>query len=122
MAWPIVCFRLNPFAMSLQADGEDLYPNLNLLREALAAQNLQDRTDTERIVHLIPKRSVERWILCLDGEVVDEETDYSDRREVDIRIPRAASNFFDWFRRSAGVPLHCLASLRTGIVEVRRLE
>ena len=26
----LYCFRLNPFAMTLQADGEDLYPNLTL--------------------------------------------------------------------------------------------
>jgi hypothetical protein len=78
------------------------------------------RAEDEAIAHLIPKRHIETWILCLCGEEVDEETDYHGR-EVDGQIKTAASSLFDWSRPNAAPPASCIPSLRVAIPEVQRL-
>ena len=76
----------------------------------------------ERIVHLIPKWSIETWILCLSGEVVDEDQTYRRVPDVDEKISAAAVTFFIWSRPNATLPPHCTPSLRDAIPEVRRLD
>jgi hypothetical protein len=83
---------------------------------------LAARTDVEVIVHLIPKRNVETWILCLNDRSVDEITDYSGEGGIDGLIPRAAVTFFEWSRPNATPPTHCVDSLLAAIPEVRRLD
>src|SRR5208282_6324826 len=34
----------------------------------------------EQIARLVPKRNVETWILCLNGQAADEDADYKRRR------------------------------------------
>jgi hypothetical protein len=80
------------------------------------------RTEGERIVHFIPKRNIETWILCLDGDTVDEIEDYSRDRGIDDRIGPAARAFYLWTRRNADVPSHCIPSLRVAIPEAQKLE
>ncbi len=75
------------------------------------------RKAVEAIVHLIPKRNIETWILHLNGEQVDESTDHSNR-DVDHMIQPAAVTFYEWTSKT---PDHCLPSLRAGIGEARRL-
>jgi hypothetical protein len=35
----------------------------------------------EQIAQLVPKPNIETWILCLNGQAVDEDTDYKRRRD-----------------------------------------
>jgi len=83
---------------------------------------LPRRGDDERIVHLIPKRNIETWILCLSGRQVDEETDYSRDAAVDDFIATAADRFFEWSRTNAPIPGSCIPSLSAAIPEIRRLD
>ena len=92
------------------------------LREALMQAGLDEREQGEAIVHFIPKRSVETWVLCLSGRPVDELMDYSGESGVDELIASAAVTFFDWSRPNATPPAHCVPSLSAAIPEVRRLE
>ena len=92
------------------------------LQKALEEAGSEVRRADEAIVHLIPKRNVETWVLCLNGEQVYEVTDYSQRGDVDARIPAAAATFFKWSRTNAVLPEHCVPSLGAAIPEARRLE
>jgi len=88
-------------------------------------QQLRDRavrTADERIAYLIPKWSIETWILCLCGATVDENQSYRRESGVDERIAPAAAALFQWSRPNAVPPPHCIPCLREAIPEVRRLE
>ena len=80
------------------------------------------RTVDDRIVHLIPKWSIETWILCLSGEAVDENQTYRRTPDIDEKIPAAAATFFEWSRPNATPPTYCIPSLLAAIPEIRRLE
>jgi hypothetical protein len=88
------------------------------------------RRPEERISHLIPRRNIETWVLCLngrrpDGNPVNEDEDYKaheDARDIDQQIKPAAETFFNWSRPGTLVPAHCLDSLQRAIREIRRLE
>ncbi len=107
--------------VAIDADTGDRNRRLRQLEHALSAAQLPPRTAEERIVHLIPKRNIETWILNLNGSVVDEETDFS-REGVDEMVVSAANALFDWTRPNAVIPPHCVPSLRLGIEELKRLE
>jgi len=102
----------------IDADHHEPIRRQRQLEEALGAA----RTEGERIVHFIPKRNIETWILCLDGQAVNELEDYSRDRGIEERIGPAARAFFDWTRRNADIPSHCVPSLRAAIPEAQRLE
>lgn len=106
----------------IDADNETVERRSQQLREALETAHMDQRADAEKIAHLIPKRAVETWILCLNGTAVDEVTDYKARRGIDQGIRPAADVFFDWTRANAVVPGHCVPSLRSAIPEARRIE
>jgi hypothetical protein len=108
--------------VAIDADTGDLSRRSRQLRESLDAERLPARTERERIVHLVPKRNIETWILNLNGGQVDEETDFRRAPGIDDQIANAASTFFDWSRPNAAVPDHCVPSLRAAIPEIRRLE
>jgi hypothetical protein len=91
-------------------------------RSQLEEQLQRPRKAHERIVHFIPKRNIETWILCLDGEIVDEIEDHHSDRGIEDRIGSAARVFFDWTRPNASVPDRCVPSLRAAIPEAQRLE
>jgi hypothetical protein len=78
------------------------------------------RSPEEAIAVLIPKRHIETWILCLNGENVDEETDYHSR-ELDHLIKPGAVTAWDWTRDATTVPSHCVESLLTAFPEFRRI-
>jgi hypothetical protein len=77
---------------------------------------------TERIARLVPKRNIETWVLCLNGEIVDEDTDYKRDGDWTEKIRLAAKPLFEWMRRKDDLPNHCIPSLRTGVAELKRLE
>ena len=108
--------------VAIDADTGDMGRRIRQLREALERARLAARTDGEAIVHLVPRRSVETWVLCLSGRHVDENTDFSGEVSVDRLIAPAAVTFFEWSRASASPPTHCIPSLLAAIPEVRRLE
>ena len=108
--------------VAIDADAGNLDRRLRQLQDALVQAVLAPRTDQERIVHLIPKRNIETWILNLSGGNVDEDTDYSHEQGIDQQIAPAAATFFDWTRPNATPPPHCVPSLLSAIPEVRRLE
>ncbi|MGC9950498.1 MAG: hypothetical protein ABSF64_29380 [Bryobacteraceae bacterium] len=80
------------------------------------------RTADERIAHMIPKWSIETWVLCLTGRNVDEDQSYRREPGIEEQIGPAAANFFHWTRPNTVPPTHCIPSLLAAIPEVRRLE
>ncbi len=108
--------------IAIDADTDEVDRRVRQLREALEQAGLIARTEGEAIVHLIPKRNVETWVLCLSGRGVDEVLDYSQASDVDTLIAPAALTFFEWSRPHATPPAHCVPSLLAAIPEVRRLE
>jgi hypothetical protein len=77
---------------------------------------------TESIAHLVPKRNIETWILCLNNTRVDEDTDYKENGDWSERIRCAAQELFQWTRPNDALPEHCVPSLRRGVIELRRLQ
>jgi hypothetical protein len=90
-------------------------------QDSLRESRITARGDDEPVVHLIPKRNIETWLLCLTGMEVDEGTDYHDRPRIDERIDTAATAFFDGSRANTKPPDHWIASLLSAIPEVQRL-
>ncbi len=77
----------------------------------------------EQIARLVPKRNVETWILCLRGDEVDEISDYKTTRDDwNDLIPQAAGTMLEWTRQNTELPSHCIDSLRTGVIELKRLK
>jgi hypothetical protein len=105
--------------VAIDADIGEVSERVRQLRTELERAGLAARADDEAIAHLIPKRT---WILCLSGQKVDEETDYSRDGGVDELIPAAAAAFREWSRPSGAVPSACVESLWAAIPEDRRLD
>jgi hypothetical protein len=108
--------------VAIDADAGDVNRRVRQLISALAGVELPPRTSDEKIVHLIPRRNIETWILNLNGNPVDEEADFRHVPGVDDQIGTAAQTFFDWSRPNAVPPSHCVPSLGAAIPEMRRLE
>jgi hypothetical protein len=106
----------------IDADKGDVNRRLHQLEEGLKQESLERRKPEECIVHFVPKRSIETWILCLNDHSVDEETDYSGRRDIEDQIAPAADTFYAWTRPNAPIPNRCVPSLRAAIPEAQRLE
>ena len=109
--------------VAIDADKGDVDRRVRQLRESLELPGLSARGEDEEIVHLIPRRSVETWILCLSGETVDEFEDYS-QQNVDPLIPRSAQTLFEWTRANATPRSEfvLVPSLNAAISEARRRE
>jgi hypothetical protein len=105
----------------IDADTEEVDRRHRQLLEALENDDLQERRVDEAIVHFVPKRNIETWIFCLNGQPVDELMDYSERRVISDQVSTAGITFFDWSRPGATIPADCVPSLLTAIPEVRRL-
>ena len=101
----------------LDADTEEVDRRTRQLDGLLRNSGLDRRGDGETIVHLIPRRNIETWILHLCGQNVDESNDEK-RPGIDKMIPDAAATLFEW---STNPPAHCLPSLRAAIQELKRL-
>jgi hypothetical protein len=107
--------------VAIDANG-DANRRIRQLQRALEEGGAAPRSDHDRIVHLIPNRNIESWIRCLAGANADEDTDYSKEPDIEQHIKPAASTFFDWSRPSGAVPESCLPSLRSALVEIRKLD
>jgi hypothetical protein len=106
----------------IDADSGDMNRRVSRLENSLTSGKVLPRTAEEKIVHLIPKRNIERWILNLNGRSVNEETDYRHAPEVDDLIDSAAQTLFEWSRTNAPTAAFCVPSLRAAIPEIKRLE
>ena len=108
--------------VAIDADGGDINRRLQQLQSALAAANLDARNANERIAHVVPRRNIETWILCLNGHPVDEDIDYRHEPNIERLIGSAAETFYLWCRANFNIPVHCVPSLISAIPEMRRLE
>jgi len=61
----------------IDADKKTVEERLNQLDEALNANSQLVRQPKEAIAIFIPKRNIETWIHYLQGEIVDEVTEYA---------------------------------------------
>ena len=95
-------------AVVIDADTDGIERRVRQLSVALEQAEQEARRDGEAIVHLIPKRNIETWILCLNGRSVDEQQDYSRQPGIDPLITPAAATFYDWSRPNANPPEHCV--------------
>lgn len=108
--------------VAIDADTRDVDERHRQLRETLEQAGSTARADSEAIVHLIPKRNVETWILCLSGRPVDEVTDYRQEHDVESLIATASAAFYRWTRSNAALFSGCVPSLSAAVPEMRRLE
>lgn len=80
------------------------------------------------VARLIPKWSIETWILYLTTEGADrlaigQDESYKDSQTKEHwseLIPQAAVTLFEWTKRTAALPANLIDSLRHGIEEVPR--
>jgi hypothetical protein len=106
----------------IDADTGTIGDRRQQLERALRDADGPARSQTEPILHLIPKRNVETWILCLNGAGVDEVNDYRHDPRVDAQsIKQAAGALYAWTRRNFVVPHSCVPSLHECLPEFHRL-
>jgi hypothetical protein len=105
----------------IDADSGDVQRRQRQFDQALRDAGLLPRSADERIVHLIPKWSIESWILCLNGRTVDENASYRNEADIDPQIAPAAGVLFEWTRPNSEVPEHCAPSLRLATEELHRI-
>ncbi|HWF48506.1 MAG TPA: hypothetical protein VG168_15970 [Bryobacteraceae bacterium] len=105
----------------IDADTLGVADRLNQLDQALRDSGKEAIADGDRIARLIPKRNVETWILCLNGRPADEETDYKKTINDWSDLIRSAANTLCLrIRSDSELPDHWLASLRSGVGELKR--
>jgi hypothetical protein len=110
----------------IDADNRTVQDRLNELRNCIAESKDERvrkcRVENINIARLIPKWSVETWILNLNGEPVDEDIPYKRQHRLwDRLIPPAAAEWHGWVSRAENPPDRCTPSLKQGISELRRL-
>jgi hypothetical protein len=107
----------------IDADTRTVQERLTQLNQALTDGAKPTVGDDEQIARLIPKRNVETWILCLNGQFVNEETDYKQKRDDwNDLVPQASETLSLWARPKAVLPNYCLDSLRRGVQELNSLN
>jgi hypothetical protein len=107
----------------IDADAHTLTERLDQLDQELGEAGVSSLQPHERVARLVPKRNIETWIVCLNGNNVDEETDYKgENREWNELVRTAAEALFQWSRANVHIPPHCIESLTRGIADLRQLE
>ncbi len=107
----------------IDADTRSVQDRWNQLDQALTDNGEPTVSRGERIARLVPKRNVETWILCLNGQDVNETVDYSgERLNWNTLIPQAAETLCQWSRPNAGPPNPCVDSLQVGVRELKPLR
>lgn len=107
----------------IDADTHTVQDRLNQLNQALTDCGKETVGESEQIARLVPKRNVETWILCLNGQAVNEKTDYkTPRHDWNKLIPTASETLYKWTRPEFKLPNHSVSSLRTGVQELKRLK
>jgi len=113
----------------LDADGGTVQEHLVELDSALEAED-QPRfsSATDTIARLIPKWSIETWLLflCSDGALsppLNEDEPYKKSRtaeEWSKSIPKASKTLYTWSKIGAERPGYLLDSIRRGLDEIPR--
>jgi hypothetical protein len=105
----------------IDADKSSVDDRHRELAEELRRQDLPERDASERIAHLVPKRHIETWVLCLrHRQLVPEDQDC--KSEVsDGHVKPAAEAFSNFVRSGDSPPAHFVPSLCDGLVEARRI-
>jgi hypothetical protein len=102
----------------IDADTRTLEERLNQLDDILKADSQKIRQINEAIAVFVPKRNIETWIHYLQGETVDEETEYS-------KFPRESAckpyieNFVNQFYQ--GLDENAPLSLQAAYRELQRI-
>jgi len=104
------------------ADEQTVDKRSGKLATALQDAELERRGDNEKIVHWIPRWSIETWGLALTGQSADEETRYKTTSQAkDIDWKAAASAFVEDYRRPPARRVTSLPSLVAAYDETNRL-
>lgn len=111
----------------IDADAKSVQDRINELSKQLLDsedERLRKLTvETEAIARLVPKWSIETWILSLNGEAVDEETPYKRLgRQWDDLIRRGAIELHICVNSNADFHPGMTPSLGRGIRELRHLS
>lgn len=106
----------------IDADTLTVQHRLDQLADALTEVEEETVTENEQIARLVPKRNVETWILCLNGHIVNEETDYKGpRTDWSELIANGSETLLQWTQSHDEPPENCVSSLRRGLRELKRL-
>ncbi len=106
----------------VDADTHTVRHRITQLDAMLTEARKRAITQDEPILRLVPKRNIETWILCLNGDRVDESADYKDENHNwNELITPAAVELYRWTRPNFVSPDHCCESLRTALTEFGRL-
>lgn len=105
----------------VDADRETVHGRQTQLATALHAATMAPRSNNEPIVILIPKRHVETWIRALQGEQVDEQTDYKHPKPIAGQIKISAERVYELARPNVLLPTGLPPSLVTSIPEWRKI-
>lgn len=113
----------------LDADDGTVQEHLSELDAALVAED-QPRYNsaTDTIARLIPKWSIETWILFLISHgasepPLSEDEPYKSSTTTEQwseLIPQASATLYDWSRLGAKLPENLIDSLRCGLNEIPR--
>jgi hypothetical protein len=113
----------------LDADNKSVQEHLRELDAALIAEN-QPRFNpaTDKITRLIPKWSIETWILFLISKgmhtpLLSEDDPYKDSKTAEQwseLIPEASETLFAWTKTAAKIPNDLLDSLQRALQEIPR--
>lgn len=106
----------------IDADTTPINRRTQQLNAVLAETRSVPRHPSEKIVHLIPKRHIETWILCLNGRNVDENKAYRKERGIDDQIKPSVETLYAWSRPGVVPSKRCVPSLYAAFPEVRKLE
>jgi hypothetical protein len=110
----------------IDADNFSVHDRLTQL-----AQNLREsqdervrncRADSEQIARLLPKWSIETWILFLNGETVDELTRYKNLNRDWDQLTTPAAAQLNESTAQVNPPNDWIPSLVHGFSELRRLK
>ena len=113
----------------LDADNRSVQEHLRELDAALIAEDQPKfNSTTDKIARLIPKWSIETWILFLISNGVhmpplSEDEPYKNSKaeeEWSELIPGASETFFAWTRAAAKIPNNLLNSLQLALQEIPR--
>jgi len=109
----------------IDADAHTVQQRILQLDQSLREADVPQITNEEKrdVARLVPKRNIETWILCLNGELVDEDKDYKRTREDWAELIRAAAGtLFVWTRPNVAAPPSCVESLKAGIRELQNVR
>ena len=113
--------RSTGLVVAIDADEHTVQQRFEQLEHSLRTSSIAPRIHDEAVSILVPKRNVETWVRCLNGQPANEQDNYRYRNDNGDPKP-AAHTLFQWSRANAAVPGNCVASLFNAFTELRRLD